>query len=175
VEAAVLLRREEGKTGREGGGEDPDAALDGHAPGDVNLDGGHAGTGRLALEDETTKRLRLQFLQLSHRPGLHPRRVIDAGADGNQAGRRRIAHEAHGLPGHRQAVFHFRTDGDIGKITPQGFGEIPVPLMAAVITDIAAEQAGADADLDLFHGSRLLHASPPSLDKSATLSSLLAV
>jgi len=161
LEAAILLHREEGKTGHEGGGEDPDTALDRHAAGNVNLDGGHAGTGGLALEDEATKRLLLQFLQLFRRPGLHSRRVIDAGADGNQAGRRRIAHEAHGLPGDRQAIFHFRTDGDIGKITSQGFGEVPVPLVAAVITDIPAKQTGADADLDLFHGSRLLHVSFP--------------
>jgi len=77
--------------------------------------------------------------------------VVDAGPDRDQPRRFRIPDEPHGLARDREAILHFRADGNPFKPAAQCIGDVAVALMASVITDILSQQAGADADSDLLH------------------------
>ena len=151
VQAAVLLDGKQRKTFHERPGEDPHPLLHGHAGVSVNLHRGHSGTGRSALEDESAQILGGERLQTFVRPGEHPVRVVDAGPDGDQTGVLRIPEEAHRLAGYGEAVFHLRADGDPLEPAAKGVGDVTVVLMAAVVTDILPQQAGADTDPDLLY------------------------
>lgn len=151
VQAAVLLDGEQRKTFHESPGEDPHPLLHGHAGVSVNLHRGHPGAGGSALEDEAAQILGGERLQPFFRPGEHPVRVVDAGPDRNQTGVLRIPDEAHRLAGDGETVLHLRADGDPFKPAAKGVGDVTVVLMAAVVTDILPQQAGADADPDLLY------------------------
>jgi hypothetical protein len=51
----------------------------------------------------------------------------------------------HGFPWDRKTAFHLWTYRDIFYVLPKGIGEKPIQLMAAVITDILAEETGTDS------------------------------
>jgi hypothetical protein len=57
----------------------------------------------------------------------------------------------HGLPWNRETTFHLRAYRYIFHILSQGIGKEAIQLMTAVITNILTQQAGTDAQFNLFH------------------------
>ena len=153
MEPPLLFHRQEGEVLHKDAGEHP------HPPGHRRPLGGfvvdpdplHAAAGGFALENKTAQVLLLQFLHPFPGPGDQAVREIDLGADGHQAGGFRVAHQTHGFPGHPQAAFHFGTDGHEFHILPQGVGDKPIPLVAAVKPDWLTQQAGADSQPNFLH------------------------
>jgi hypothetical protein len=52
----------------------------------------------------------------------------------------------HAIARRPQADLDFRTYGDPFHLPPQGIGQQGIPLMPAVVADMVAQQALADAD-----------------------------
>ena len=63
----------------------------------------------------------------------------------------RIAHKSHGFPWDSQAAFGFGTDGNIFHVLPQCILDKPIQLMPAVVSNLIAQEATADAQFNL-HG-----------------------
>src|SRR5208337_1550977 len=102
--------------GQEGKGVDEDSckytgAAAGHLSGRrVNFDTLHSGTGRFALGNKPANPGTFQVSDFFLRPSDHALRMIGPGKVCNKPRRIWYTHEAHGLPGYRQAAFYLGTN-----------------------------------------------------------------
>ncbi len=85
--------------------------------------------------------------------------MIDTGLDCYQTGMLGIAHKPHSLARNRQTALYLRTDRNPFHILTKRINQKMIELVLSVITNLVAEQAGTDAESDLF-GS---HLSGPSI------------
>jgi len=74
--------------------------------------------------------------------------VVDTRVAGHQTRIGRVADQPQRLARDRQAVLDLRADRDPLDESPEGVAEGAVELVAAVVADLVAEQAGTDADAD---------------------------
>ena len=76
--------------------------------------------------------------------------MIDARINGQEARRVRITDEVHGIPRHGQSALDFGADRDPVDISAERVPQERVELVPAVVADLLAEEAGADAEFYFF-------------------------
>ena len=114
----------------------------------VDLDALHPGARRVFLANIAAQVQTLEGLQLLADPALHSPGVIHAGFYGDQARMGGIPRKAHRLARRGKPAFRLGTDREILDEPSQRFHEKRIALVAAVVADFFAQQAGTDEDPD---------------------------
>ncbi len=149
VEAAFLLHRQERQRVHERAREEPDPGARGRPPFvAVEFHPFHATGGRGALEHVARERAALELLHAPPGELVHAKRVVGAAGDAPQARRLGIAHEPDRLPGHAHAHLHLRADRHPREMPREHAGDVRILLVAAVVADLLAQEAGGDPDPD---------------------------
>src|SRR5713226_8197453 len=149
-EAALLLDGEQGKARDEGPRVEPAAGARRRATGPVDADAEEAARGRGALEHVAVEAERRELAELRLRVAAHARGEVLPGLLDDEPRRRRAADETE------RGARDPETDLDLGAHGhpldegAEGLGEEGVPLVAAVVTDLLAQEAGGDAEPELF-------------------------
>jgi hypothetical protein len=99
----------------------------------------------ILFQDITVKTPLLDFIELATGPAVHGLRIVLSRLGSDQARIFLIAHQSNALSGYPQADLHFRTQWIPLDIGTQGMDQEIIALMTAVIADLMAQQAGADA------------------------------
>ena len=148
MQPAFILHWQQRKASHENPGEEPDPGARPHPPLIINLDPGHAAAGGFGLEDEAIQVFPGQFFDPLCGPTEEALGQVLPGTQRDEMRRRRLALQAHGLPGHPQAACHLRAYRHEFHVLPQGIGDERVQAVPAVVAHLFSPEAGAEAQLN---------------------------
>ena len=165
VKAAFILDREQGVLFHDGVTVQSNAlVVGGMARFFKDFHALNAATGRFGLEDVAREVMVGQLFGAVVAVAHHAFGPVFAGLSSGHAGVFGIADQPDGFAGDAHAEFDLGADRDEVKVVAEQVGDEAVAFVSAVVADILAQEAGADADIDgVFFGLFVCHDILPNI------------